>query len=264
MKIINQQIVKVPSHGFKLNEIYRDIERAGRNCYKSENKTTENSATSFVEMLINKKHLSPLEFGTIYLTIPTITIAKNPLLQALCSYIGYTKRINDGENVYITTNLRALIEYDSQLLKEIVPYLTKPTIHIKRHTFRLITDRGVMAEITRHRKLSFCIESTRYCNYSTAKFGNELTFINQGTITPQLQSLLQNIENQYLQLTSNGVKPEMARAILPTCLKTEILLCGFESDLNEVIEKRLNGTHPLMKDTAEQMKQLLKKIEKWN
>ena len=31
--------------------------------------------------------------------------------------------------------------------------------------------------MTRHRAFSFMQESTRYCNYSKDKFGNELTFI---------------------------------------------------------------------------------------
>ena len=42
---------------------------------------------------------------------------------------------------------------------------------------RVICDRGVSHEIVRHRIGSYSQESTRYCNYSNDKFGNELTFI---------------------------------------------------------------------------------------
>ena len=42
---------------------------------------------------------------------------------------------------------------------------------------RVICDRGVTHEIVRHRVASYSQESTRYCNYSNEKFGNELTFI---------------------------------------------------------------------------------------
>lgn len=45
-------------------------------------------------------------------------------------------------------------------------------IHVK-----LITDTGVLKDLSRHRHCSFAVESTRYCNYSKGKFGNELTFI---------------------------------------------------------------------------------------
>lgn len=38
-------------------------------------------------------------------------------------------------------------------------------------------DRGVSHEIVRHRLASYCQESTRYCNYSQDKFGEEITVI---------------------------------------------------------------------------------------
>ena len=41
--------------------ILKRIERAGRNCYKSENKITNESAKDFVKMLIEKKHEAMLE-----------------------------------------------------------------------------------------------------------------------------------------------------------------------------------------------------------
>ncbi len=44
-------------------------------------------------------------------------------------------------------------------------------------TVKFVTDRGISHEIVRHRVASFAQESTRYCNYSQDKFGNELTFI---------------------------------------------------------------------------------------
>ena len=44
-------------------------------------------------------------------------------------------------------------------------------------SFRIITDRGISHEIVRHRIASFAQESTRYCNYSNEKFGNEIEVI---------------------------------------------------------------------------------------
>ena len=43
---------------------------------------------------------------------------------------------------------------------------------------RFICDRGISHELVRHRVASFGQESTRYCNYSKDKFGNQVTFIN--------------------------------------------------------------------------------------
>ena len=42
---------------------------------------------------------------------------------------------------------------------------------------KFITDRGVSHEIVRHRLASFAQESTRYCNYSKDKFGNEISVV---------------------------------------------------------------------------------------
>ena len=47
MKLIEASYEILPSHGHTLPDIYKDIERAGRTCYKSENKITEDSADSF-------------------------------------------------------------------------------------------------------------------------------------------------------------------------------------------------------------------------
>ena len=44
-------------------------------------------------------------------------------------------------------------------------------------TVKFITDRGVSHELVRHRMASFAQESTRYCNYSNDKFGQEITVI---------------------------------------------------------------------------------------
>ena len=44
-------------------------------------------------------------------------------------------------------------------------------------SIKFVCDRGVSHELVRHRMASFAQESTRYCNYSKDKFGNELTFI---------------------------------------------------------------------------------------
>jgi len=81
----------------------------------------------------------------------------------------------DDKYAYVTMNYRHIVEND--WLGDL-KYICEPTqYHEKRYTMKFTTDRGVMAELTRHRAFSFSIESTRYCNYSKDKFGNEVTFI---------------------------------------------------------------------------------------
>lgn len=75
----------------------------------------------------------------------------------------------------VTTNFRVLVE--NNWLKDL-EYICEPTkFHERRITVHFVCDRGVSHEFVRHRVMSFAQESTRYCNYSKDKFGNELTFI---------------------------------------------------------------------------------------
>ena len=61
MKILNQSAkILNPTDGM---QALRDIEVAGRNCYRSEGKIAEDSAPRFVRSLIRRGHLSPLEFA---------------------------------------------------------------------------------------------------------------------------------------------------------------------------------------------------------
>lgn len=159
--------------------IYKMIEIAGRTCYKSEDKITEDSASKFVQMLIAKGHTAMLEHGTVYLIEVWKDTPFDVHLQSKWDYNPYTKitKIVAGNDIhrYITTNYRVLLEND--WLSDLI-YLCEPTeYHEKRVTVKFITDRGVSHELVRHRVFSFAQESTRYCNYSKDKFGNELTFI---------------------------------------------------------------------------------------
>ena len=96
---------------------------------------------------------------------------------------------------------------------------------------RVICDRGVTHEIVRHRIASYSQESTRYCNYSNDKFGNELTFIkpcfwNDETNVNYLnwENVLKNIECAYFSMLKCGATPQEARSILPNSIKTEIVM----------------------------------------
>lgn len=61
MKLLYQsaKILK-PTDGM---QALRDIEYAGRNCWRSEGRITEDSAPRFVRTLIRCSHMSPLEFA---------------------------------------------------------------------------------------------------------------------------------------------------------------------------------------------------------
>ena len=259
-----------------LNTAYRQIELAGRTCYKSEAKITDTSAKDFVDRMIASEHNAMLEFGTIYLKCPIsvyyveygeVEETDNPLDSYLDD--SYSKGIevwNQDKSkkgyCYITTNLRHIIE--NNWLRDL-KYICEPTeYHEKRVHVKFITDRGISHELVRHRVFSFAQESTRYCNYSKDKFGNELTFIlpswysdkeptsngifianNNAEIV--LQTSLNESEHNYLGLLDSGWTPQQARQVLPNALKTEINMCGFVSDWKKFFELRDNPkAHPDM------------------
>jgi thymidylate synthase (FAD) len=99
-------------------------------------------------------------------------------------------------------------------------------------TVRIITDRTMLAQITRHRMFSYSVESQRYCNYSKDKFGSEITFIKPYELMVDAEqeyiwsSAMYDAEIHYFALLSNGCKPEVARAVLPNSTKTEIIMTG--------------------------------------
>lgn len=240
-----------------LEGIYKQIELAGRTCYKSENKITPDSAEGFVGRMIKSRHGAMLEHGTVYL--------KTPLRYTRLDNNSYTV-INIWDNIkYITTNLRVLVEL---CCNGVLQFLCEPTeYHEKRVTVRFICDRGVSHEFVRHRVFSFAQESTRYCNYSKDKFGNELTFIipcwtnlGEGSYN-DISNLLHtdavfinsicDAEDYYLGLLKEGWTPQQARAVLPNALKTELVMTGFISDWKHFFELRCDkAAHPQARELA--------------
>lgn len=258
-----------------LEGVYKQIELAGRTCYKSEDKITPDSAKAFVERMINSGHGAMLEHGTVYLGMPIETIIPieangwGKYESNKYSKGGVVCSINGEKRVAITTNLRVLVE--NGWLDDL-QYICEPTkYHEKRITVRFICDRGVSHEFVRHRVFSFAQESTRYCNYSKDKFGNELTFIqpcylNEAELaqygpyhlvsrnkSPESIFIcsLNNAEKDYLTLIESGWKAQEARAVLPNALKTELVMTGFVTDWQHFFDLRCaSNAHPQARELA--------------
>lgn len=190
--------------------ILKKIERAGRTCYKSEEKITNDSAPVFIKKwAIDYGHEAMLEHASI--------------------------------------------------------------------TVRIVCDRGVSHEIVRHRIASYAQESTRYCNYSKDKFGNELTFIKPCWFTSNIcgtykskndievldiskaehlwLSHMLRCESNYLELTTSfGWLPQEARSVLPNSLKTEIVVTMNCREWRHFFSLRDDShAHPQMREIATPM-----------
>ena len=132
------------------------------------------------------------------------------------------------------------------------------------HTFKFVCDRGVTHEFVRHRPASYAQESTRYCNYSKDKFGNEITVIlpcffdtGMGEMTNSLvydtwKHSCEVAERDYFKLIDMGAIPQEARSVLPTSLKTEIIITAPEYEWQHIVNLRLAGAtgapHPQIKE----------------
>jgi thymidylate synthase (FAD) len=190
MKIIEPYFeIEEPFNGM---EILKKIERAGRTCYKSEEKITNDSAIQFVKNIIARGHEAMLEHASI--------------------------------------------------------------------TVRVVCDRGVSHEIVRHRLASYAQESTRFCNYSKNKFGNELTFIKpcfwkEGSSEYELwKSHCGLCEVTYMNLIGEGASPQEARSVLPNSLKTEIVMTMNCREWRHFFKMRDDVyAHPQMRQIAEPM-----------
>ena len=128
-----------------LEGVYKQIEKVGRVCYKSEDKITEDSAKPFVDRMIKSGHGAMLEHGTVYLQYETVKSAINPLIKYYLNKYSKVKAkeglIGKTTRLFVTTNLRVLIE--NNWLKDL-KYICEPTVfHEKRITVHFVCDRGV-------------------------------------------------------------------------------------------------------------------------
>lgn len=248
MKLINSKVEILEPTGYTIDDIYKQIEIAGRTCYKSEDKITPTSAKEFVDRMIKSGHGAMLEHGTVYLTIPTQNCNSEKYKRNHYSDVNIVSVDGINGRTFVTTNYRVLVE--NEWLDDL-KYICEPTVfHEKRISVRWTCDRGVSHEFVRHRVFSFAQESTRYVNYSKDKFGHEITYIQpcwemQKDEEELFLLQLEQAQNAYNALISSGWKPQQARAILPNALKTELVMTGFESDWKHFFELRCDtAAHP--------------------
>lgn len=255
------------------------------------------TAEDFVNRMIKSGHSSMLEFGTVYAFYPLdcdnhdyhnlIKVCDNSYTKVYIRNEHYNTK-EDG--YYITTNYRTILENDVSWGDDVMKHLCEPTeYHEKRVCVRFTTSIGISRELNRHRVDSISEQSTRYCNFSKDKFGNELTFIipsdsklNEGTyecfedndsieafsatcletdeeLSVDNTSLLDlhflkscdNTQYEYLELIKCEAKPQQARNVLTLGLATEVNHCAFISDWKHFFALRDDkAAHPDMINLA--------------
>ena len=145
MKLINSNVMIIPQEPGLLG-VYKAIESAGRICYKSSDKITEDSAKPFIDRMIKSGHGAMLEFGTVYL-VKEIDLDDDDPTYELYNYNPYSAVVEiynttkHTVTLYITTNYRVLVE--NGWLDDL-KYQCEPTeFHERRITVHFVCDRGV-------------------------------------------------------------------------------------------------------------------------
>lgn len=185
MRICYTNVELLPDQG-----LLKNIELAGRVCYKSENYITDTSALSFVNMIKNREHLSVLEHGSVYLKVPTSKLEELKIVanDVWCYIVKspYNQETDEGYS-FVYTNLRYIQESNPELaeilinnrtLPEGVEYFTpEKNDPYRRYSFRIITNFKISEQYVRHRVFSHSKESSRYCNYAKKKFNSEISIV---------------------------------------------------------------------------------------
>lgn len=118
-------------------------------------------------------------------------------------------------------------------------------------TIKLLCDVGTYKDLTRHRHCSFAIESTRYCNYSKGKFGNEIYVIkpcnmdeNSGIYHTWLKAM-NDMERAYMQMAEIGATPDQLRMILPHSTAASVILTANIREFRHIFNLRCaKAAHP--------------------
>lgn len=245
--------------------MYKHIELAGRTCYKSEDKITEDSAKGFVERMIQSGHGAMLEHGTVYLKVPNGKMYRDGAFrdfnEVFTDNLYYKICSNEGI-IYITTNYRYIIENH---LEHWLKYICKPTeYHERRITVRYTSDIHFYKDTTRHRVFSWAIESTRFCNYLKEKFGASISFLIPCWLKPEEQEEfeedLKTIENIYFKWINKGWQAQQAAYFLIQGTKAEIIMTGFMSDYKHFFDLRselavTGKPHPTVMELVEPLRQ---------
>ena len=126
-------------------------------------------------------------------------------------------------------------------------------------SFKIICDRGVMAELTRHRLASFSVESTRYVKYDDLEFIKPVEGQSgDWDAAAEWLSAMKVAERAYSHMLKDN-PPEIARSVLPLSLKTEMIMTANLREWRHILKLRTSSkAHPQMRQVAGMILAILK------
>ena len=277
----NFELIKPSVERIDEKDNLKRIELAGRVCYKSEKKITDESALDFCTKILQRGHTSVLEHSNVIVKVPVLLGTK--ILDAMALFKKVTGERSwlhidaAHETWLISGNVRAWHQtltvgsstltftgdpiLDVNDLTDLTPYVisedeltdAERQIH-SRITLRITCDRGVSHEIVRHRVMSFSQESTRYVNYGKRGFVFVEPWWWDSGDNRRNEILLGSMDysaKAYEALIADGASPQLARAVLPNMIKTEIVVTATPEQWEAFLRLRLSkAAHPDMQRVA--------------
>lgn len=294
IKVVNPSVEVWKQDDYFLDSIWKHIARCARVCYQSTPKDNGETNYGFLVRtlfrgndVINKSyntkdiikcHLSVCEHATVHLKYP-LFMPRAAAQVTRFIHNQYSRTREHEGYIYVTTNMRVLIEYNLIDELEFIDNTPNCPYYIPRTTVCFITDIGASRELNRHRVNSVSEESTRYCAYDKGKFGNGITvaklpwipdvdptdeghdynegFFNDNEVfdnnvieeqyTDNWTAVdwffygLQVCDLVYRKTRELGWTAQQAREILPLNTKTQVVHTAFDDDWNHYIDLRSNG-----------------------
>ena len=202
MKLIESSYEIVPQAPGVMG-MCKQVELAARNCYQSFDKITEKSYEKLLTHLGNNGHMSPFAHGSVYLKFPIdcnkdvynhIKEYQDNFWSKVVIENGNTHGVPSESGYYVATNMRVIRE---NCWEDDLKYWCEPTeFHPKRTTVKINCSIGISRELNRHSTvLAIAESSTRYCNYSKDKFGNELTYVIPHWIIGRIKEVANSVES---------------------------------------------------------------------
>jgi thymidylate synthase (FAD) len=164
-----------------------------------------------------------------------------------------------GRTVYKSEDRITDTSYDP-FIRGIIKRKHEAVLEFGTMMVKFTASRGITHELVRHRLCSFLQESSRYCDYSADKFGNEITLIWPSTWNSwelwqqeEWKTFMLDAETRYknfLGKTQTGevpLSPQQARGVLPNDLKTEICVKTNFREWRQIFRLRCaKSAHPDM------------------
>lgn len=190
----------------------KTIEKAGRTCYKSEDKITTDSAEIFVRSLLSKGHEAMIEHASAsYRVICDRGVTHETIRHRLFSYAQESTRFCN--------------------YKGGVTFIVPPWITIDQEFID--------------------VELTQKCNGTEFTQDKVLRDSRWDLATISWYCSLAGTETTYQALLKEGWTPQQARSVLPNSLKTEIVITGNLREWRHFMNLRTTkAAHPQMREIA--------------